>query len=276
MCVVSCRQYPLVLRKRWVNCSGLLCYSHKLEQEYYKTIIPRIIAILRPGSALNRGSHVRAAAYSLSRMLSSNSQFRHQELVATTALPLLQAAFLDPPHCNQPTADKASTTEDAMLSPEDSLVTLIKILTNTDPSPNLISMLLSPILPVLYSLAACISSKKTKDPALQESIDGIIATWGRIVDAAEGIEMVWRVVGGEGGEWEVDVAGRIKRNERHVSRPMLNTPNLILGKTGVIAAFNVHPCQPPGSRSGRGARHRLQCNEPSARSFGIRTLSEVD
>ena len=235
----------------------LLCYSHKLSQEYYKAIIPRIIAILRPGNALSRGIHVRAAAYSLSCMLSGGSQFRYQELAAGIALPLLQATFLDLQIQIQiqPSSDKASTTENAALLPEDSLAALIKILTNTDPSPNLISMLLSPILPALYSLAACMSSKKTKDPALQESIDGIISTWGRIVDAAEGIQVVWRVVGGEGGDWEVDVAGQIKRSERQVSCPMLYVLHLILGKTGAITAFDVHPCQPPGSRSGWGARH---------------------
>lgn len=99
------------------------------------------------------------------------------------------------------------------MSPDASLRTIQVLLTNTDPSPHLISTLFTPIVPSLYALYAHLEGTKVSDPLLRESIKGYLETWGRLVGSAEVISTLWRIIDREGGNWHVDIAGAISRTE---------------------------------------------------------------
>lgn len=103
------------------------------------------------------------------------------------------------------------------LSPSEALGILQTLLTNADPSPTFITSLLTPIVPVLYAILMHLEAIKTSDPALKESVRGFLITWGRVVGASEGIDTLWAVVLGEGGEWKADVAGNLSRVEGYVA-----------------------------------------------------------
>lgn len=88
------------------------------------------------------------------------------------------------------------------------------LVTNTDPSPTLISSLLSPIVSALYSLLYHLDQTKTSDPSLKEQLRGLLGTWGRVIGATEALAIMWSVIDGEGGEWRVDLEGQITRLEK--------------------------------------------------------------
>ena len=102
------------------------------------------------------------------------------------------------------------------MSPKASLNTIQVLLTNTDPSPHLITALLTPIVPSLYSLYACLEGAKAADPILREGIKGLLSTWGRLVSSEDVIGTIWQIIGGEGSDWRVDVAGEISHVEGYV------------------------------------------------------------
>ncbi|KAJ7904493.1 hypothetical protein B0H14DRAFT_2663092 [Mycena olivaceomarginata] len=93
------------------------------------------------------------------------------------------------------------------------LSTIMTLVTNTDPSPALISSLLSPIASALYSLLYHLDKVKTSDPSLKEMLRGLLGTWGRVVGATEALAILWSVIDGQGGEWRVDLEGQISRVE---------------------------------------------------------------
>ena len=99
------------------------------------------------------------------------------------------------------------------MSPDASLRTIQVLLTNTDPSPHLISTLFTPIVPSLYALYGYLDRTKASDPLLRESLKGYLETWGKLVGSAEVMSTLWRIIDGEGGNWRVDVAGTISRTE---------------------------------------------------------------
>jgi len=105
--------------------------------------------------------------------------------------------------------------EPKRLDTTDSISTLQTILINTDPSPALLSTIFTPIASVLYAILGCLDSKKTADPALKETIKGLLGTWSRIVSAQEVEEVCWSIVEGEGGYWNVNVVGEIIQTERY-------------------------------------------------------------
>jgi hypothetical protein len=88
------------------------------------------------------------------------------------------------------------------------------LILHTDPSPALISILLSPIMPSLYTLSDHMNRMKTADPLLKESVNGLLATWGRVVVSMECFDNLWRVLEGAGGEWEINIAGEIRNVEQ--------------------------------------------------------------
>jgi hypothetical protein len=87
---------------------------------------------------------------------------------------------------------------------------------HADPSPTVISTLLSPIMPCLYSLSAHMNRMKAADPLLKESVRGLLATWGRVVVSKECFDKLWCVLEGAGGEWEIDIAGKIRTTDQWV------------------------------------------------------------
>ena len=95
--------------------------------------------------------------------------------------------------------------------PSTALSNLVILISNCDPSPELISTLLSPIVHSLYSLLFHLSSQKTADPQLKESVQGLLVTWGKIVDASKALDLLWSLIqNGQRQYWETDLDGSIR------------------------------------------------------------------
>ncbi|KZV65023.1 hypothetical protein PENSPDRAFT_745220 [Peniophora sp. CONT] len=166
------------------------------DDEYFRTIIPRLLALMG-GEALP--AHRRAAAFALSRMLTSGG------VAASIVVPLLHAPFLRNTMLDDGTPELHT-------SPTTALSLLQTLLANTDPSPTLISVLLSPIVPALYAILGALEKLKASDPAQKEGARGLLLTWGRVVGQDEAVALLWSCVEDRGGYWEADVAGNIKRS----------------------------------------------------------------
>lgn len=93
--------------------------------------------------------------------------------------------------------------------------TLQTLLINTDPSPALLSTVFTPISAMLYAILGYLNSKETADPALRETIRGLLGTWSRIVSTEEVEKVCWSIIEGEGGYWKVDIVGEIVRTMRY-------------------------------------------------------------
>lgn len=166
----------------------------------------------------------RAASFSLSRMLSTSNPY--QILVRSFVLPLLHAPFLEVA-LNAAPLPTSTMLQPSSLSASASLRTIQTFITNTDPSPTLISTLLSPVLPSLYALLESLEHNKTVDPTLREGVRGLLATWGRIVEAEEGVALLWACVENPGMDWAIDAAGELSIIERCVpsSSSSIHSPN---------------------------------------------------
>jgi hypothetical protein len=179
-------------------------------------LVPRILALLYNSSPV---THRRAAAFTLSRMLSSDNSYGHQALAASIIIPTLHEPFLQ----STPVGSQELPRDSPLslhvrvhypLSPTEALSTLMTFIMHTDPSPTLISTLLSPIMPCLYALSAYMNRMKTTDPVSKEFVSGLLATWGRVVASDECFDSLWHVLKGAGGAWEIDIAGEIRKVER--------------------------------------------------------------
>ncbi|KAI9001411.1 hypothetical protein BD414DRAFT_519479 [Trametes punicea] len=168
-------------------------------QEYMETILPRMLTLLSLDEGALPQAHRRAIAFSLSRMLTNEKNVQIRDTAMGIVFPTLHDPIL-----------RGSGT----ISPTASLKSIQVLLTNTDPSPHLISTLLTPIVPSLYSMHACLEQARVSDPLLRETINGFLSTWGRLVNTDEVIATIWRIISGEGSDWRVDIAGEISRVEK--------------------------------------------------------------
>ncbi|KAI0751606.1 hypothetical protein C8Q80DRAFT_1218295 [Daedaleopsis nitida] len=166
-------------------------------EDYCKLTVPRMLLLLSVDDRLLPPAHRRAIAFSLSRMLTQNDNSTLQRCTSTIALEMLHGPIL------QGTGD---------ITVSASLRTVRVLLTNTDPSPDLISTLFTPIVPSLYALHSHLEGAKASDPVLRESLKGFLETWARLVGSSEVVATIWQIVNGEGGSWRVDVAGEISRS----------------------------------------------------------------
>ncbi|KAG5637776.1 hypothetical protein H0H81_003277 [Sphagnurus paluster] len=96
-------------------------------------------------------------------------------------------------------------------SPSEALSTLITLVSNADPSPTLISTLLSPIASTLYSLLYHMDHVKTTDPSLRESLRGLLITWAKIVTTSDGVTVLWSIIESEDTGWKIDLEGQITK-----------------------------------------------------------------
>ncbi|KAL4242026.1 Tango6 family protein [Abortiporus biennis] len=202
--------------------SQLLIYvpSGIKEPVYYQNVIPQLLDIITSDNA--PPIHKRSAAFSISRMLtyvhkSNSSTSSSSSSPSRILLPILHRPFLETltGSFNLTLSTPPETGEQPVtsLTPNSSLKILQIILTNTDPSPTLISTLLTPIIPSLYTLLYKLESLKTSDPSMLSSVRGLILTWGRIVETKEGVASLWLIIDGEGGNWKVGLDGEITRVE---------------------------------------------------------------
>ena len=176
-------------------------------QEYYETIVPRVLVLMSSEPNIPP-AYKRAAAFSLSRMVLMDVASHNSTIASRVLLPILHGPFL------KLTPDLVSELNSPATTPISCLQLIQTFLTNTDPSPTLISMLISPIAPSLYSLLSTLERTKTADPALREAVRGLLVTWGRIIEAQEGVAILWACVEDQGGQWSVDIAGELKKVER--------------------------------------------------------------
>lgn len=167
-------------------------------------------------------AHRRAAAFSISRLLAEGSKSREETL--GILLPQIHRPLL------QVTGPLAADfiAEQERLSTATCILTLQAILINTDPSPALLSTVFTPIAPALYAILSCLESKKTTDPALKETIKGLLGTWSRIVSEQEVEQTFWAIIDGEGGYWKVDVAGEIIRTAGYFFLALRSDERLII------------------------------------------------
>ena len=152
----------------------------------------------------------RAASFSISRML--DSEFLHSPLISSLVspiihLPIIHGSNMDPSEGNQEGPHPAALSP----TPTTALSMLTILLLNTDPSPVFITQVLSPVVPALYALIFHLDTTKASDPVLKESVKGLLATWGRVVEAQDGVNALWSAIRSERIYWEVDISGNVKR-----------------------------------------------------------------
>ncbi|CAL1711574.1 unnamed protein product [Somion occarium] len=184
------------------------------EADYYKNITSQVVAVLSSVDQTMPSAHKRAAAFTLSRFLGSEAN-QKSNIASRILLPMLQRPFLQVTRQSSEFIQDSTSQE---FSPSKALSTIQTLLINTDPSPTLISSLLTPIIPSLYSLLSTLEEHRTSDPALKMTVSGLLSTWGRLVGTEEGIASIWLVIEGEGGYWKVDVAGEVTRIEESENR----------------------------------------------------------
>ncbi|KAH0840124.1 hypothetical protein J3R83DRAFT_1101 [Lanmaoa asiatica] len=199
-------------------------------EEYFEIIIPRLMELL---SYNIPATYRRAASFSVSRML--DSDFLHRQLVSFLVSPIIHHPIIhgsnvDPSQGNQEGSLSAATPP----TPSTALSILAILLLNTDPSPVFITHVLSPVVPALYALIFHLDTIKASDPVLKESVKGLLATWGRVVEMQDGVNTLWSVIRSERIHWEVDVSGNIRHGTPEYStKPVLLTPE-DLGKGEIM------------------------------------------
>jgi hypothetical protein len=141
----------------------------------------------------------------------------HPALVSSIVLPILHdplSKVSDEVSHDQRESDQSQLPP----TPISSLQTLHSLLLAIDPAPSLLSSLLSPILPSLYSLHAHLSKMGVADPVLKEDVWTLMRTWGRVVEEGEGVQILWSLVeeNEDPGGWEGGSAENLKRTRRCV------------------------------------------------------------
>lgn len=180
-------------------------------KDYFSMIVIRIVALLSNQFPL---AYKRAAAFTLSHMM-GQPEYSHKDLVSSIVTLALHKPFfqlLPAPETELISIEQSQHSAPTHhFTPTAALSTLMAFILHTDPSPILISTLLSPILPSLYTLSARVDRTKTADPLLKESLKGLLLTWGRVVVFIECFDTLWCILEGKGGEWEISVDGEIQK-----------------------------------------------------------------
>ena len=147
----------------------------------------------------------RAASFSISRMLDAG--FLHRPLVSSLVSPIIHRPIL---HGSKVDSSQDGHPPAAPPTPTTALSMLTILLLNTDPSPAFITSVLSPVVAALYALIFHLDITKASDPILKESVKGLLATWGHVVEMQDGVSTLWSVIRSERIYWEVDFSGNVK------------------------------------------------------------------
>ncbi|KAF4619552.1 hypothetical protein D9613_005233 [Agrocybe pediades] len=187
------------------------------ENEYYSSVFPRVIKTLVMD---NRVSFKRATAFTIYRAIIPQNVSQKPSSNAEFVLNVFQRPFLDF------TDPEMFQEKKYLLRPDEALSALTVLLSNTEPSPLLLSRLLTPIISELYLLSYDIDQVKTADPSLKESINDLLLSWGKIIDRDEGSQALWAIIeGGKAGQWHFNLEGRFWKTENSEPQAM---PDIIL------------------------------------------------
>ncbi|KAF8639852.1 hypothetical protein AX17_001107 [Amanita inopinata Kibby_2008] len=186
-------------------------------KDYYSPVVHQLLTIL---SASVPSLYKRAAAFVVSRMLTTEQLDANLDFCAGLLLTSLHRPFLQLEGSNTAAGGPELQVISGLSLPM-ALSMLIPLVANMDPLPELLSRLLSPITPVLYSLLYYLESVKTSDPSLRESVRGLLITWGKIVDRAEGITYIWNIHQVDPILWDVDSDGNVQGGREFRSLPTL-------------------------------------------------------
>ena len=157
-------------------------------------------------------THKRAAAFTVSRMLATDSSQPHLDICARHLLSCLHDKFLQVQ--DAALGSEPESSRPFILTPSTAVSALGTLVANMDPHPASISRLLSPIVLQLYSLLHHLDKIKTSDPGFRESLHGLLITWGKIVEGSEGLDCLWSIYQTEEIYWKVDITGDIRRVQR--------------------------------------------------------------
>jgi hypothetical protein len=172
-------------------------------QEYFSVIIPRVIHLL---SSNMPASHKHAASFTIYRAIVPKKQGQYRD-ASSIILSMLHDPFLK-------LVDSSEQKPPNTMEPSEALSTISTLISNTEPSPIFISKILSPILAPLYLLSYNLAQYKTADPQLKMSINGLLLSWGKIVDQPEGVNILWCILEeGQSSEWKYDTDGQLWRYE---------------------------------------------------------------
>ncbi|KAF8655292.1 hypothetical protein AX16_003191 [Volvariella volvacea WC 439] len=186
-------------------------------EEYFPTVIPRLLALLSEHHPL---LYRRAAAFTVSRIFISAPPTERNKFATQ--------AILDGLH--EPLISTTSSLDPSRIKPATALARLAILMANIDPSPQVITSLLSPVVPSLYSLHLHLEKIKTSDPAQKETVHTLIITWGKTTGKEEVLETLQAIIMGQGGYWETNISDGIVRTERPDESMSLAflTPNEVL------------------------------------------------
>ncbi|EAU84761.2 hypothetical protein CC1G_00280 [Coprinopsis cinerea okayama7 len=189
----------------------LLSVPAKMDSsEYFHKVVPKILQLLADNTP---ASYRKIAAYTLSQMLGSDKTFVHREVASSVIFSTLHRPFTTPPPIIENVGIVAQENPD-LLRPSVALSRLLVLIANCDPSPEVISNLLEPIVPALYSLLFHLSTHRASDPRLKESVQGLLTTWGKIVDTVGAVGVFWVIiVQGQSLHWKTDLEGNFSLSE---------------------------------------------------------------
>jgi len=152
---------------------------------YYESIANQLCLIIHPPPkvAAFPDQYIHSACHVVCYLLVEN-----QDEFAPHLLPRLQRPFLPlvPPEVAiDPSLDNVqlSSSEDIA----DALSLLLPLLTHAPPSIALLKMLVTPILSQLLALSSALSRDPTADSLTKTDIEGVLRSWGRLVDEDEGV-----------------------------------------------------------------------------------------
>ncbi|KAK7049303.1 hypothetical protein VNI00_005904 [Paramarasmius palmivorus] len=162
-------------------------------QDYFSEIVPKIVDVLRNEK---RPAYKKAAAFTISHLLTAKDDTARSIILSS-----LHKPFLHPD--SQPSVTAASAVS-----------TLSTLLANSDPSPQLIASLLSPIVPSAYALLYHLDSIKMSDPTVREAVRDMLLTWSRVTTVSEAVAVLWFILNDQDGKLKLDLAGVIQKAEK--------------------------------------------------------------
>ena len=172
-------------------------------QEYFSLIFPRVIHLL---SSNVPASHKQAASFTIYRAVIPEKQAQYQN-ASSIVLAMLHDPFLK-------LVDSSEQKPANTIEPSEALSSISTLISNTEPSHIFISKILSPILASLYLLSYNLAQYKTADPQLKASVNGLLLSWGKIVDQPEGVHLLWSILeAGQDSEWKYNADGQLWRFE---------------------------------------------------------------